>query len=100
MIEKQNFGQATEALNQGKRVSRGGWNGKGLFVFKQVPASIDIDVIPKMQSLPYSVKIELIKRGEPIHYDNQLALVDTSNRITGWSPSTPDVLAEDWIILD
>jgi hypothetical protein len=30
-----NFGKAIEALKQGKKVSRSGWNGKGLFVVYQ-----------------------------------------------------------------
>ena len=33
-----NFGQAIEALKAGKRVSRAGWNGKGMFLFL-VPGS-------------------------------------------------------------
>lgn len=100
--EKQglSFGQALEAIKQGKRVQRTGWNGKGLFVFKQVPAEIGTDIIPKMQSLPQSVKDEFIKRNRSIFYDNQLALVDQKNNISGWSPSTSDALAEDWVILD
>ena len=28
-----NFGQAIEALKEGKRVARAGWNGKGMFLF-------------------------------------------------------------------
>src|SRR5690554_5412298 len=35
------FGDALIALKLGKRVSRKGWNGKGLFVVKQNPAVID-----------------------------------------------------------
>ena len=94
----QSFGAAVEALNAGKLVSREGWNGKGLFVFKQVPAEIGVDIIPKMQSLPDAVKAEFVKRGEPIRYSNQLALVKPDNSINGWNPSTPDALADDWII--
>jgi hypothetical protein len=107
MVENQNFGQAIEALKQGKRVARQGWNGKGLFVFMQVPSQIGKDIVPKIQSLPQTVKDEFQRRFESpseqidaIYYDNQLALVNTSNLITGWSPSTSDALAEDWFILD
>jgi len=46
------FGVAVFALEQGRRVQREGWNGSGLFIFKQVPAEIDMTIIPKMQSLP------------------------------------------------
>lgn len=102
-----NFGQAVEALKQGKRVQRTGWNGKGLFVFMQVPSTINREIVPKMQSLPQSVKDEFERRfNDPneqidaIYYDNQLALVNPSNLITGWAPSTPDALADDWVILD
>ena len=28
-----NFGNAIEALKEGKRVARAGWNGKGMFLF-------------------------------------------------------------------
>jgi len=107
METNQTFGQAIEALNNGKRVQREGWNGKGLFVFRQIPASISADIVPKMQSLPQSVKDEFQRRFDDspnqvnsIHYDNQLALVYPSNLITGWSPSTSDALANDWVILD
>jgi hypothetical protein len=103
-----NFGQAVEALKQGKMVQREGWNGKGLFVFMQVPAEIPHDIIPKMQSLPDRVKYEFLKRKmalanipethSGIKYSNQLALVDVHNNITGWSPSTSDALAEDWVV--
>jgi len=60
-----------------------------------------------MQSLPQSVKDEFQRRFDDpnqqidaIYYNNQLALVSLSNVITGWSPSTSDALAEDWMILD
>lgn len=110
MTENLNFGQAIEALKQGKMVARQGWNGKGLFVFMQVPAEINKSIVPKMQSLPQSVKDEFQRRFESqktkeipkegIYYKNQLAMVDTNNQISGWAPSSSDTLAEDWVILD
>ena len=102
-----NFGEAIEALKKGKRVQRTGWNGKGLFVFMQVPSCINREIVPKMQSLPQSVKDEFERRfNDPdkqidaIYYDNQLALVNQSNLINGWAPSVSDSLANDWIVLD
>ena len=102
-----NFGQAIEALKEGKKVQRTGWNGKGLFVFMQVPSTINREIVPKMQSLPQSVKDEFERRfNDPneqidaIYYDNQLALVNPSNLITGWVASVSDSLANDWVILD
>ena len=94
------FGQALEAAIDGRRIARDGWNGKGMFVFHQVPSVIPLDVIPKMQSLPQAVKDEFIRRGEPISYSNQLAIVKPDNNINGWAPSVSDTIAADWCILD
>lgn len=114
MEKNLNFGQAIAALHEGKRVSREGWNGKGMFVFKQVPSKIDMTIVPKMQSLPESVKAEFMRRhnaGEypvgvdpimmnSINYKNQLAMVYPDNTIYGWVASPSDVLESDWCILD
>ena len=100
------FGEAVKALKQGRLITRAGWNGKGLFVFMQVPSMIPSDVVPKMQSLPQSVKDEFQKRtsgpamAQAIRYSNQLAIVDLTNEIKGWAPSVSDALAEDWVVLD
>ena len=55
-IKRMSFGIAIQALKFGLAIRRAGWNGKGLMVFKQVPAHIESDTIPKMQSLPQSAK--------------------------------------------
>lgn len=107
------FGDAIQALKQGKRIARAGWNGKGLFIFMQVPAKIDISIVPKMQSLPQSVKDVFLKRDvdevelgngsdtmQSIKYKNQMAIVYPDNTISGWVPSASDTLEEDWQILD
>lgn len=99
MEQNKNFGETIAALNSGKMVSREGWNGKGLFVFKQIPSHISAEVIPKMQSLPQSVKDEFAKRGGCIEYLNQLAIVYPDNTIHGWNASPADALANDWCIL-
>lgn len=100
MIENQSFGQAIEALNEGKRVARRGWKRKGMFIFRQVPGVIPEEIVPKMQSLPESVKKEFIKRGGSIRYKNQLAMVYPDNTIYGWVASPSDVLENDWCILE
>lgn len=102
-----NFGKAIEALKEGKMVQRTGWNGKGMFIFMQVPSKIGSEIVPKMTSLPQQVKNEFEKRFnnpekqlDAIHYDNQIAIVNSSNMINGWSPSVADALADDWIIFE
>lgn len=100
MTENHSFGEAITALHEGKRVSRSGWNGKGMFIFMQVPSEIEADIVPKMQSLPQSVKDEFVRRGGNIRYKNQLAMVYPDNTVYGWVASPSDVLENDWCILD
>ena len=94
------FGKAIIALKQGKAIQREGWNGKGLFVVKQIPASINADIIPKMQSLPQSAKDILMSRENPhIDYTNQMLIVNPDGRADSWVPSSSDVFAEDWRVI-
>ena len=101
-----NFGEAIQALNEGKMVARQGWD--NLFVFKQVPSMVDKDIVPKMTSLPDAVKKEFEFRFRKesnydiasICYSNQLAIVQKSNLIQGYSPSVEDSLANDWFIYE
>lgn len=95
-----NFGQVIEALKEGKAVQRAGWNGKGLFVIKQVPAVIGADIIPNMQSLPQAVKDILMSREVPeIKYTNQMLIVNLDGRADSWVPSSSDIFANDWEVV-
>ncbi len=91
------FGTAVLLLTAGMAVRRAGWNGKGLFVVKQVPSHITADIIPNMQSLPQSAKDIIMARKEPhIDYSNQMLIINPDGRADSWVPSSSDVFAEDW----
>lgn len=95
------FGDAIEVLQQGGAVRRSGWNGKGLMVFKQVPAHIESDIIPKMQSLPQSAKDLILKGKGFIDYTSQCLIYnENTGRADSWVPSISDVFAEDWEIVE
>lgn len=94
------YGQVIEALKVGKTACRTGWNGTGMFIFKQVPANVKIQYVPNMQSLPDNVKDEFVKRGLDLNYSNQICIVKLDNTIDSWVASSSDTFAEDWIILD
>lgn len=95
------FGDAIEVLKQGGAVRRSGWNGKGLMVFKQVPAHIESDIIPKMQSLPQSAKDLILKGKGFIDYTSQCLIYNENiGRADSWVPSISDVFAEDWEIVE
>lgn len=79
-----NFGQAIEALKQGKRVAREGWNGKGIFIELQIP-----DENSKMTH-PY---IFIDTTG--LNTQNTKA---PKNRVP-WLASQTDMLSDDWVIL-
>lgn len=77
------FGEAIEALKDGKRVARKGWNGKGIFLELQMP-----DKFSKMTH-PY---IYIDSTG--LQTDNPDA---PKNRVP-WLASQTDMLSIDWTI--
>ena len=69
------FGEALIALKDGRRVTRPGWNGKGMWLELQRP-----DAHSKM-SLPY------------------IYMFTSDKHLVPWLASQTDVLAEDWLLL-
>lgn len=69
------FGQAIEALKAGYRVSRAGWNGKGMWLALQVP-----DENSKMKR-PY------------------IYMRPVDGLLVPWLASQSDMLADDWMIV-
>ena len=76
------FGLALKALKEGKRVRRSGWDESKKFIFVQVPSTINSEIVPKMQSLPQTVKDYFqgtfdseIEQIDQISYCNQIAIV-------------------------
>lgn len=102
-----NIGKAVDALKEGKRVKCLEWDSSKKFVFMQIPSTIPSQVVPKMQSLPESVKAYFNETFESeaeqidaIYYGNQIALVGLSNTVESYSPSCRDLLSDGWIILE
>lgn len=94
------FQMIIPALKSGFAVRRKGWNGKGLMVFKQVPAYIENEVIPKMQSLPQDAKDLILKGKGFIDYISQCLIYnENTGRADSWVPSISDIFAEDWEII-
>lgn len=93
------FGVAIKYLSAGMAIRRSGWNGKGMFVVKQIPCDVNDDVIPNMLSLPQSAKDIIMGRENPhINYTNQMLIINPNGRADSWVPSSSDVFAEDWEI--
>jgi len=94
------FGEAIEATKEGKRITRAGWNGEGMFVFQRPSDTLENDFLPKVKSLPESVKEFLVKQNRPIEFLSYLCLYSADGKIVnGWLASQTDMLSEDWIVL-
>ena len=74
-IESMSFGHALVALKAGHTVARSNWNGKGMWLERQVP-----DENSKMK-LPY------------------ISIVTIDGRAVPWVASQSDMEVEDWYIL-
>lgn len=58
-----NFGNAIERVKTRSYIARrANWD-DDMFIFAQIPANINEETIPKMQSLPDVVKREIIESG-------------------------------------
>jgi hypothetical protein len=101
MNNKLNFGQAIEALKQGKRVAREGWNGKGMWLFMQIGNTVPKAFIPNFTSLPNNVKEELASIDADVVFNPSITMLTATGQLQpGWLASQTDMLSEDWCILD
>lgn len=106
------FGEALEAVKQGKLIARSGWNGKNMFVFQRPEDLIQTSTIKNIKSLPESVKNwidknvdDKINAGEEglteVKFTAYLCMKAADNTIVnGWLASQTDMLANDWTILE
>ena len=92
-----NFGQAIEALKDGKRVARIGWNGKNMFLFLLPAGTVPTKAIhdPALRDV-----IEKEIGGETFEALGSIRMFTADKKIlTGWLASQTDILAEDWEVL-
>lgn len=91
-----NFGEAIERVKIRSYIARrANWD-DNVFIFAQVPANINEETIPKMQSLPDVVKREIIEAGfTTLDYQNQICKFD-DGVITYYTPTGDEMFAGDW----
>lgn len=91
-----NFGKAIERIKTHSYIARrANWD-DDVFIFAQVPADINEETIPKMQSLPEVVKREITEAGiTSLSYQNQICKFDNCN-ITYYTPTGNEIFADDW----
>lgn len=84
-----NFGQAIEALKEGKRVSRSGWNGKGMFLFLVNGSNLIVNREPLLSIM-----------GEvEVTYRPHIDMKDAEGKVVPWIASQTDMISDDWGIV-
>lgn len=80
------FGLAIEALKEGKKVARDGWNGKNMWL-----SYLD----------PYNNKqFTLHEKDIEGTFSPYIGMKTADNKYVPWLASQTDILAEDWVILE
>lgn len=93
------YGEALEALKEGKAVSRVGWNGKGMFLFMRPEGIVPVAMV---KTLPEYVKNYYgIKQIQEVVFTGYLCMKTADDSIVnGWLASQTDMLSNDWCILN
>lgn len=86
-----NFGQALEALKDGKRVARAGWNGKGMFLFLVAGSNFIVNREPLLS---------IMGEGAQVTYRPHIDMKDAEGKVVPWLASQTDILADDWVIVE
>lgn len=91
-----NFGKAIEALKQGKKVARKGWNGKNMFLWLKPAAIVKAEWCkdPMLKAIAES-------NGGEIPALGTICMLTAQKEIrSGWLASQSDMLAEDWEVIE
>lgn len=89
-----NFGQAVERLKEDRKVARQGWNGKGQWVVLMPALFLDSSIVNGRTS-------KHLGKGVDLDSQPYFALHTAQGKWQpGWVPSTSDVLAEDWEVVE
>jgi len=95
-MEEKDFGWALKKLNEGHKVARKGWNGKGMFIYLVrgsilAKSSLRNEAKNHCESLPVdSIKV-------CPHIDMKAA---DDSIVVGWLASQTDMLSDDWDLVE
>ena len=84
-----NFGMAIEALKNGERIARDGWNGKNMYVF----LAHEPDFVTDADISAFD--------GKDVEVGDVLVMKTAQDTFQlGWLATQADILAEDWYIVE
>ena len=81
------IGWAVKEMQNGSRVRRAGWNGKGMFVFLVPGSRFEVNRPPLLG---------IYEAGTVIDYCPHVDMRTADGRIVPWLCSQTDLLATDW----
>ena len=84
------FGEAIQALKQGKKVKREGWNGKDMFLFLVPGSQFKVNRAPLLGIYP---------EGTEITYQPHIDMKTAQGTVVPWVASQSDLLSTDWQIV-
>jgi len=98
-----NFGDAMAFLKAGKKLSRKGWNGKGMYVYlvegRRIPVEQWVDRTDAQAPTEREIEqgyVEILP-----HIDMYTTnSADRKARLCGWLASQTDMISEDWVIIE
>lgn len=87
--DRMSFSCALQALKQGHKVARSGWNGKAMFIFLVKGSTFEVNRPPLLGIYPEGTKVD---------YHAHIDMKTADNMIVPWLCSQTDMLANDWCI--
>lgn len=90
------FGQAIEAMKNGHRVARAGWNGKGMWIAYTPGSTIGVEQARSGAVLAVSIHEPAPNIVIDAHIDMRTA---SGSVQPGWLASQADMLADDWTVV-
>ena len=90
-IDGMSFGLAIEAAKKGAKITRRGWNGKGMFLY-YVPEGR----YPARTDAAKSIAAEDGK----VDYGAYIAMKTAQGNVVPWLASQTDILADDWEVVE
>jgi len=85
-----NFSDALTAVKLGHKISRGGWNGKGMFLFLVPGSTFEVNRAPLLGIYP---------KGTKVQYRAHIDMKTATGEIVPWVASQTDLLADDWEVV-
>lgn len=82
-----NFGEALAALKNGERVTRSGWNGKGMFIYLVPGSTFQVNRPPLLG---------IYEEGTEINYRPHIDMRGVDGTCMPWLSAPSDLLADDW----